>query len=87
MAKAKPKGKRGKGGDLRLISAVSGGLATLLVVGLGANYLMQVPTDQTRAAANPMSLYELSATKMDGQSVSIGEFKGKALLMLNVASL
>tara|TARA_B100000787_G_scaffold152649_1_gene126439 strand:- start:219 stop:491 length:273 start_codon:yes stop_codon:yes gene_type:complete len=90
MAKAKPKGQRGKGGDLRL--TIGGGLAALLVIGLGLNYVMQAGTPapaQTRAAAGPPSLYEsgLSATKMDGESVSISSFSGKVLLMLNVASL
>ena len=83
MAKAKPKGKGGKGSDRRLV----GGLATLLVIGLGAKYLMKA--DTPASTAGPPSLYEsgLSATKMDGESVSIASFKGKALLMLNVASL
>ena len=92
MAKAKPKGKGGKGSDRRLV----GGLATLLVIGLGAKYLMKADTPAGASAsgggasaAGPPSLYEsgLSATKMDGESVSIASFKGKALLMLNVASL
>ena len=83
MAKAKPKGKGGKGSDRRLV----GGLATLLVIGFGAKYLMKA--DTPASTAGPPSLYEsgLSATKMDGESVSIASFKGKALLMLNVASL
>ena len=100
MAKARPpmaKGKGGKGSDRRRLV---GGLVAVLVVGLGAKYFM---TSDSRAGAStaatstaastrtaaPPSLYEsgLSATKMDGESVPIASFKGKALLMLNVASL
>jgi|EP00908_Phaeocystis_cordata_P005134 hypothetical protein len=88
---AKPKGKKGRGADMKLIGAVGGGLAALLTLGLGAAYLMQgggsppLPAAKKAAAAGP-SLYEMSATTMDGESVSISSFRGKALLMLNVAS-
>ena len=81
------KGKGGKGSDRRRLV---GGLVAVLVVGLGAKYFM---TSDSPAGAStrtaPPSLYEsgLSATKMDGESVPIASFKGKALLMLNVASL
>ena len=95
MAKARPpmaKGKGGKGSDRRRLV---GGLVAVLVVGLGAKYFMTSisPAGASTAAsartAAPPSLYEsgLSATKMDGESVPIASFKGKALLMLNVASL
>ena len=86
------KGKGGKGSDRRRLV---GGLVAVLVVGLGAKYFMtsDSPAGTSTAAsartAAPPSLYEsgLSATKMDGESVPIASFKGKALLMLNVASL
>ena len=91
------KGKGGKGSDRRRLV---GGLVAVLVVGLGAKYFMTsdspagASTAATSTAASartaaPPSLYEsgLSATKMDGESVPIASFKGKALLMLNVASL
>ena len=86
------KGKGGKGSDRRRLV---GGLVAVLVVGLGAKYFMtsDSPARASAAAsartAGPPSLYEsgLSATKMDGESVPIASFKGKALLMLNVASL
>ena len=83
------KGKGGKGSDRRRLV---GGLVAVLVVGLGAKYFMtsDSPAGASAAASTgPPSLYEsgLSATKMDGESVPIASFKGKALLMLNVASL
>ena len=86
------KGKGSKGSDRRRLV---GGLVAVLVVGLGAKYFMTSDSSAASATAAsartaaPPSLYEsgLSATKMDGESVPIASFKGKALLMLNVASL
>jgi hypothetical protein len=41
---------------------------------------------QSRAAIG-MSLYDFSATKIDGSACSMTEFKDKPVLILNVASL
>jgi len=41
---------------------------------------------QSRAAVG-MSFYDYSATKLDGTALSMSDFKGKPVLILNVASL
>ena len=40
-----------------------------------------------RAAAPSMSLYDFSGTAIDGSAKSFGDYKGKPVLILNVASL
>ena len=38
------------------------------------------------ATQAPASIYEVSATRIDGKSVSLSDFKGKVLLIVNTAS-
>jgi len=96
VQKAKPKGKKAKGPDAKLVGAVVGvGLMVLALLVYGFSHLQ--PNDPrarpTKDTAKPdqdsalaQTLYGLSATKMDGESVSISSFRGKTLLMVNVAS-
>ena len=43
------------------------------------------PSDEI-VMMNPLSLYELSFESIDGQSISLADFKGKKLLLVNTAS-
>ena len=66
------------------ISLIAGavGSAAGLQVGMGAR------TTAVRAASPSMaSLYDFSGTTLDGKSASMSDFKGKPVLILNVASL
>lgn len=40
-----------------------------------------------RAAVSMASFYDFSATAMDGSTVDMSSFKGKPVLLLNIASL
>ena len=91
--KAKPKGAKGSNG-LALVGMVTGGLVALVLLGVGVSMLSSSPPAPAAkpAAAEPAastatpSLYDLVAAKADGESLPISSLKGKALLMLNVAS-
>jgi glutathione peroxidase len=37
-------------------------------------------------AAKPKSVYDISVKRIDGQTASLGEYKGKVMLVVNVAS-
>jgi len=41
----------------------------------------------SRAAVSMVSFHDFSATALDGTEVSMSQFKGKPILILNVASL
>ena len=49
----------------------------------------RMPVRALARAASPQmaSLYDFSSTKIDGSALSMSDFKGKPVLILNVASL
>tara|TARA_B110001452_G_scaffold129163_1_gene107352 strand:- start:1630 stop:1905 length:276 start_codon:yes stop_codon:yes gene_type:complete len=86
--KARPKGAKGSNG-LALVCMVTGGLVALVMLGVGISMLSSsspAPATKPAASAATPSLYDLVAAKADGQSLAISSLRGKALLMLNVAS-
>lgn len=91
--KAKPKGTKG-GSGIALVGTVFGGLVALVLLGVGVSTLSSSPpapvakpaAAEPAASAATQSLYDLVAAKADGESLPISSLRGKALLMLNVAS-
>ena len=89
MGKNKPKAAKKKDGGLQLIGYVAGGLVALVLLGVGVSAFPSLSSSPPPAAAKASasaSLYDLTATKMDGEALPISSFAGKAVLMVNVAS-
>jgi len=89
MGKAKPKAAK-KGGGLQLVGMVAASVVTLVLLGVGASMMSSTPPPKPKpkaaAAAAASGLYDLAATTMSGEELSIGGLAGKTVLMLNVAS-
>ena len=47
----------------------------------------RVARGMARAAAPQMNFYDFSATTIDGKAAKMSDYKGKPVLILNVASL
>jgi len=60
-------------------------VARNLYIGICAVFLM-LPTLSAKDTAMAASFYDFSAQSLDGKDVSMAEFKGKVVLVVNVAS-
>ena len=65
---------------LKLLVGSVAGAAASSMTGTGA-------TRGLSRAAVSMNFHDFSATAIDGSAVSMGDFKGKPIVVLNVASL
>ena len=64
------------------------GLAATSVAGFSANGPMAMRTSaRTMSNVNMATFYDFSANTIDGKPTSMSDFKGKPVLILNVASL
>jgi len=61
-------------------------LVVTAVLSLGCFNSVQVAPDAALQTNTPMSFYSLSATDINGRTVSMEEFKGKKVVVVNTAS-
>jgi len=73
--------------DLRVNHRITGVMLSLFVSGVAFNVGASAPRTAVRGGAQMTALSDFSVSTLDGGAVDMSKYKGKPVLVVNVASL